>query len=63
MEAEILPACPMQGLRALVIEFHDIHPFPERAKALRALLAERGFHRDDGLSTISGDVSTEAWLR
>jgi FkbM family methyltransferase len=63
MEAEILPACPMDGLRALIVEFHDIGPLPERVKALRSLLAERGFRRDDALSTISGDVSTEAWLR
>lgn len=63
MEAVILPACPMEGLRALVVEFHEAPGNPSHMDALRILLADRGFYRDETLSTFGDAVSTEAWLR
>jgi FkbM family methyltransferase len=63
MEAEILPACPMQGLRAVVAEFHPAAVGPEIIDRLRSHLVQQGFQRDALLSTSGDLVSTEAWLR
>lgn len=63
MEVEILPACPMQGLRAVVVEFHETPDKPEVIGSLRRHLSEHGFSRDAMLSTIGDLVCTEVWTR
>jgi FkbM family methyltransferase len=63
MEVEILPACPMEGLRAVVVEFHEAPGKPEIIESLRRHLAQHGFSRDAKLSTTGGLVCTEAWTR
>ncbi len=63
MEVEILPACPMEGLRALVVEFHETPGRPEVIGGLRRLLSERGFFRNAKLSTTGELVCTEVWTR
>jgi FkbM family methyltransferase len=63
MEAEILPACPMHRLRALVVEFHLDPKQPEIVEGLRRHLAAQGFQRDPDLSTTGALVWTEVWQR
>jgi FkbM family methyltransferase len=63
MEADILPACPMQGLRALVVEFHHAGVKPNVIDGLRQDLVAKGFKCDQHLSTFGDLVSTEVWAR
>lgn len=63
MEAEILPACPMHDLKAVVVEFHRSALGPEAVGKLQQLLAAQGFHRDARLSTSGETVSTDVWTR
>jgi FkbM family methyltransferase len=63
MEAEILPACPLQGLRAVVAEFHLSAVAPDIIEGLRHHLAAQGFQRDEALSQFGALVCTEAWRR
>ncbi len=62
-EAEILPACPLDGLRAIVLELHEDPTNPEHMGRLRRLLAAEGFTRNPKLGAASGLVATEVWLR
>lgn len=62
-ESEILPACPLGRLRAVVVEFH-LHPLgAERVAALRRLLEGAGFGAKPGFGNPGGNVSTEVWER
>ncbi len=62
-ESEILPACPFERLRAVVVEFHE-HPLgAERVAALRRLLEGAGFSAKPGFGNPGGNVSTEVWER
>jgi len=63
METDILPACPMQGLRAIVAEFHPGAVGREPIDRLRQHLGAQGFARDSALSTTGELVSTEVWTR
>jgi len=63
MEVEILPACPMQGLRAVVAELHLSSVAPDLIEGLRRTLSDHGFHRDERLSQFGDGVCTEAWTR
>lgn len=62
-EVTILPACPLQGLRALVVEFHENPADIGLIARLRQHLTASGFARDPVLGSSSDVVSTEVWLR
>ena len=62
-EAEILPACPLQGLRAVVVEFHRFPLGAEAVEALRQLLSRAGFTEKRELGAYGKGASTEVWLR
>lgn len=59
MEEEILPACPLADIRAVVVEFHPDVTGPAAVEGLRALLGAAGFARRDDLCA----ASTETWAR
>ena len=61
-EAEILPACPMQGLRAVVVEFHEDPLGAAGVAALRQLLSRAGFSAEPAFGKTGRRVSTEVWL-
>ena len=61
-ETAILPACPLAGLRALIVEFHEAPGAPERMEDLRHLLRNASFVRDETLSVAGDGVSTEVWM-
>ncbi|RED26054.1 FkbM family methyltransferase [Rhodopseudomonas thermotolerans] len=63
METDILPACPMQRLRAVVAEFHLAGVDPAVIDGLRHHLGAQGFARDTALSTSGTMVCTEVWTR
>lgn|GEM_PF-1120876 len=63
MEVDILPACPMGGLRAVVAEFHLSSLGPDSIEGLRRHLRAEGFQRDAQLSEAGDLVCTEAWTR
>lgn len=62
-ESEILPACPLERLRAVVVEFHAYPLGAERVAALRRLLEGAGFRARAGFGNPGGIVSTEVWER
>jgi FkbM family methyltransferase len=62
-EGEILPACPLGHLRAVVVEFHAYPLGAERVAALRRLLQAAGFGAKPGFGNPGGTVSTEVWER
>lgn len=62
-EVSILPACPLEGLRALVIEFHENPADPAMIGRLRQHLTGAGLARDPALGLVGTTVSTEVWLR
>jgi FkbM family methyltransferase len=59
MEEELLPACPLSGVRAIVVEVHPDVIGTEGVARLGRHLSECGFKPIDGLS--SGD--TQTWGR
>ena len=59
MEAELLPACPLSGIRALVVEVHPDVIGTDGIARLERHLSDSGFAPVDDLS--SGD--TQAWER
>jgi FkbM family methyltransferase len=59
MEEELLPACPLTGVRAIVVEVHPDVIGPDGVARLGRHLSECGFAPIDRLS--SGD--TQAWGR
>ena len=63
MEVDILPACPMQHLRAVIAEFHLAGVDPGVIHGLRLHLGAQGFARDAALSTCGEMVCTEVWTR
>ena len=62
-ESEILPASPLERLRAVVVEFHMYPLGVERVAALRRLLESAGFGAKPGFGNPGGIVSTEVWER
>ncbi len=61
-EAEILPACPMDGLRAVIVEFHEEPLGAAGVAALRQLLSRAGFSEEPAFGRTGSGVSTEVWL-
>jgi len=59
MEEELLPACPLAGLRALVIEFHPDVIGNDGIARLQVHLGAQGFSRNERLSA----ADTETWER
>jgi FkbM family methyltransferase len=59
MEAELLPACPLQALRAVVVEVHPDVIGTDGVARIGRHLREQGFVLADALS--SGD--TQTWMR
>jgi len=59
MEEEILPACPLDGLRAIVAEFHPDVIGAAGVARLQAHLHQHGFVRNARLSA----ADTETWER
>lgn len=59
MEEEILPACPLAGLRAIVAEFHPDVIGQDGVARLQAYLRQQGFVRNARLSA----ADTETWER
>lgn len=62
-EGEILPACPLEGLRAVVVEFHEAPLGAEGVAALRRHLSRAGFRERAEFGMHGDGVSTEVWAR
>lgn len=62
-EAEILPACPLERLRAVVVEFHEDPLGASGVASLRQLLSRAGFSEKPAYGETGDGVSTGVWLR
>lgn len=64
MEAEILKACPLDGIRCIIAEMHPAGGGDDPLPSLRRHLSQHGFSLADSWSPPDGeDTTTEAWVR
>lgn len=62
-ESEILPACPLERLRAVIVEFHEEPLGASGVAALRDLLSRAGFSEKPAYGEAGNGVATGVWIR